>query len=76
MEIWDFAALPFSLQVFLVDSEPRVRPFLAAAAGETSPPADALPAAEAAPADSPHGPLGLGVLSCQVTGELLQGATQ
>lgn len=53
MEIWDFAGLPFSLQVILVDSEPRVGHFLAAA-GKTSPPADALPAAEAAPADSPH----------------------
>lgn len=63
MEIWDFAGLPFSLQVILVDSEPRVGHFLAAA-GKTSPPADALPAAEAAPAGSPHVPsLGFGVFS-------------
>lgn len=70
-----FAGLPFPLQLILVDSEPRVRD-LRAAAGKTSPAADALPAAEAAPADTPHFPsLGFG-FSRQATGELLQGAAQ
>lgn len=76
MEFGDFAGLPFFLQVILVDSEPRVGHFLAAA-GKTSPPADAPPAAEAASADAPHVPsLGFGIFSQQATGELLQGATQ
>lgn len=71
-----FAGLPFSLQLILVDSEPRVWDLLAAA-GKTSPPADALPAAEAAPADSPHLPsFGFGFFPRQATGELLQGAAQ
>lgn len=63
METWHFAGPPFFLQVLLVDSEPRIRHFLAAA-GKTSPPADALPAAEAAPADSHYVPsLAFGVFS-------------
>lgn len=68
--------LPLSLQLILVDSEPRVWHLLAAA-GKTSPPADAPPAAEAAPADRPRIPsLGFGLFSGQATGELLQGAAQ
>lgn len=69
-------ALPFSLQLVLVDSEPGVWHLLAAA-GKTSPPADAPPAAEAAPAGRPRLPsLGFGGFSGQATGELLQGAAQ
>lgn len=43
-------SFPFSLQLSLVHPEPGVRDLLAAT-GKASPPTDALPAAEAAPAD-------------------------
>lgn len=70
------SSLPLSLQLILVDSEPRVWHLLAAA-GKTSPPVDAPPADEAAPADRPRLPsVGFGLFSGQATGELLQGAAQ
>lgn len=70
--------LPLSFQLSLVGPEPRVRHLLAAT-GEASPPADALPAGEAAPADglAPLGAsLGLRVPPGHAAGELLQGTTQ
>lgn len=68
-------SLPFSLQFILVQSEPRVRDFLAVA-GKASPPADALPAGEAVSADglAPlFRPLGGGAFTRHAAGELLQG---
>lgn len=72
------SSLPFSLQFSLVRSEPRVGDFLGGA-GKASPPADALPAGEAAPADrlAPLGhPLGAGAFPRHAAGELLQGSAQ
>lgn len=69
------ATLPFPLQFILVHSEPGVRDFLAAAR-EASPPADAMPAGEAASADrlALLGPsLGGGVFPRHIAGELFQG---
>lgn len=71
-------SFPLSFQLGLVGPEPRVRHLLAAT-GEASPPADALPAGEAAPADglAPLGAsLGLRVPPGHAAGELLQGTTQ
>lgn len=69
--------LPLSFQLSLVGPEPWVRHLLAAT-GEASPPADALPAGEAAPADglALGASLGLRVPPGHAAGELLQGTTQ
>lgn len=69
--------LPLSFQLSLVGPEPRVRHLLAAT-GEASPPADALPTGEAAPADglALGASLGLRVPPGHAAGELLQGTTQ
>lgn len=67
-------SVPFLLQLILVHSEPGVWDFLVAA-GEASPPADALPASETAPADR-LAPLGGGFVARHAAGELLQRSTQ
>lgn len=77
-------SLPFSLQFSLVHPEPGVRDFLAGA-GKASPPANAPPASEAAPADrlaplvhslGAGGSGGGGAFTRHTAGELLQGGTQ
>lgn len=75
-------SLPFSLQFSLVHPEPGVRDFLAGT-GKASPPANAPPASEAAPADrlaplvhSLGGGGGGGAFTRHTAGELLQGGTQ
>ena len=79
MDVMDgCVTLPFSLQLILVQSEPGVRHLLAAA-GKASPPAEALPAGEAAPADrlAALGPsLGGRLLPRHTGGELLQRSSQ
>lgn len=70
--------LPLSLQVVLVQSEPGVGDLLVAG-GEASPPADALPAGEAASADGLAAlcpPLGGRARPRHTAGELLQRGAQ
>lgn len=70
------AALPLSLHFSLVRSQPvRVWSFLAAA-GQTSPPADAPPAREAAPAAFGRFRGGAALSRRAGAGELLEGGPQ